>query len=103
MKKLTVLAFLAALGLFALGCGESTASGSVVGNGSSRPVSGGNGGELPSPNVDSETGYTTETTFQDPATGETTNKISEIKSDGTGATPPPAPTFAGAVPAPAFN
>ncbi|MDR2033271.1 MAG: hypothetical protein LBP89_01380 [Helicobacteraceae bacterium] len=103
MKKLTVLAFLAALGLFALGCGESTASGSVV-VGGSRSAVGNSGASMEAPNVDPNTGYTTSTTYQDPATGETTNRISDIKSDGTGATPPAAPTFAGAaVPAPAFK
>ena len=82
MKRLTILAFLAAIGLLALGCGEGSASGgSVVGGGGATPVTVGSDG------------YTTATEYEDPTTGETTDKISDIKSDGTGATPPTAPSF----------
>ncbi|MDR2153135.1 MAG: hypothetical protein LBO72_09960 [Helicobacteraceae bacterium] len=93
MKKLTALAFLAALGLFALGCGEESAKGgSVVGSGNSAVDGGSNDGGS-TPPVVGDDGYSTSTEYEDPASGEKTNKISDIVSDGTGATPPAAPTF----------
>jgi hypothetical protein len=90
MKKLTVLAFLAALGLFALGCGDAELT-----SGSYNSAGGTNGGktvDLTDP-VDAGNGYTNNTVLIDPETGEKTNSISDIKSDGTGATPPLAPTY----------
>ncbi|MDR2639465.1 MAG: hypothetical protein LBC09_06500 [Helicobacteraceae bacterium] len=110
MKKLTVLAFLAALGLFAVGCGDQAADGSVVGgaSGSSGGSSGTGGGSNPAdvntpPTVGAD-GYTDKTVYVDPETGEKTAKIGDIVSDATGATPPQAPTFvrpSGKTPVPA--
>ncbi|GHS89997.1 hypothetical protein FACS189487_11220 [Campylobacterota bacterium] len=96
MKKLRVLAFLAALGLGVLGCGDAVESGSGAWGGSS-------GGEVPagtsSADADKlievdEKGNTTNTIFLDPDTGKSVEKLSDIKSSATGDTPPNAPTFA---------
>ncbi|MDR1451505.1 MAG: hypothetical protein LBI57_04125 [Helicobacteraceae bacterium] len=103
MKKLTVLAMLAALGLFAIGCGDQAASGgSVVGGSSGSKKVGGSGDSGDKPVLVGD--YTDKTIYVDPATGENFEKIGDIVGDGTGATPPVAPTFVrvnGAAPIPA--
>ncbi len=93
MKKLSVIAFLAALGLLVAGCGGggSSSSSSVASSGQS----GGNT-QTSSEDVTVQTGssgFTTETKFIDPETGKVVSRISEITSSATGDTPPRAPSF----------
>lgn len=86
MKKLTVVAFLAALGLTMAGCGGGGGSSSATSSGGTS-FSGGI-----TIKTDSE-GFSAETKFVDES-GAVTSRISEIKSVATDDTPPDAPTFA---------
>ncbi|GHV04652.1 hypothetical protein AGMMS50229_06470 [Campylobacterota bacterium] len=89
MKKLTVLAFLAALGLLIAGCGEEGAS---YGGGKTK-TDGTTLTDLEISTLPDEGGFTHSTGFIDPETGEVVKKIGDIKASATGATPPTAPTI----------
>jgi hypothetical protein len=98
MKRLSVIAFLAALGLLAAGCGGGG------GGGSSSVASSGTTNTVTDNTVNDETtthtvetnsaGFTTETKFIDPQTGEVVARISELSASATGSTPPRAPSYA---------
>lgn len=95
MKRLNVIAFLAALGLLFAGCGGG-------GGGSSsavtKPVT---DNTKPKPTVNcaegavctDENGFTTATYYIDPETGKKVSLISQISSSATGTVPPRAPSY----------
>lgn len=99
MKRLSVIAFLAALGLLFAGCGG--------GGGSSSVAKGNTGGNSNCPAgqvCTNSAGFTTNTIFTD---GEqSTSSISKIVSSATGDVPPTAPSFkrvSGVATAPSVN
>ena len=80
MKRVTILAFLAAFGLLATGCGDGESTGSSLLGGNSNPL------------APDSSGFTHSTQLVD-ENNNTFDNITKIKSDATGETPPAAPTF----------
>lgn len=92
MKRLSVIAFLAALGLLVAGCGGG-------GGGGGSSVKKPNPGPTPVANCPAgqvctdSSGFTTATYFIDPVTGAKVSQISKISSSATGSIPPQAPSY----------
>lgn len=93
MKRLSVIAFLAALGLLVAGCGGGGGGGSSV----KKPVV--DDDKKPTVNCSAgqvctdSSGFTTSTYFIDPVTGAKVSQISKISSSATGSIPPQAPSY----------